>query len=143
SRSGSVREPGPEELDLLVRPGTIARHAPRGELAKDGVRVRLHVTVRPEIEVGQHRAPVALPEQRPDVGVIARHDETILGAPRPTASPATAIDEAALLGSVHAACGHESAMGSAVRGCKVRGKNGKEFRSFGFAQPFGRLARLA
>jgi hypothetical protein len=45
--------------------------------------------------VGQHRAAVALPEQRPDLGVITRHDETILSASPPAASPATAIDAAA------------------------------------------------
>src|SRR5579864_9090237 len=72
-RGGSVRDPGPETLDLLGRPRAVAGHVSVGEATEDGVLVLNDVLVCPEVEVSEHRAAVAFPEERFDVGCVTGH----------------------------------------------------------------------
>src|SRR5579862_6697760 len=61
-------DPASEEVEPILRPGTVARHRAgleRGEDPGGGVP---DVVVGEEVEVRLHRVAVLLPEERPDIG---------------------------------------------------------------------------
>lgn len=61
-------DPASEEVDLILRPGSVARHRAVLELGEDPGGGVPDVVMRPEVEVRLNRLAVLLPEQRPNVG---------------------------------------------------------------------------
>src|SRR5215470_11997619 len=59
--------PPREDLDPLLRPGSVARHAAGAQPLQDLVCVLPYVGGGPQVECELHRRPVTLAEQRPDV----------------------------------------------------------------------------
>jgi hypothetical protein len=64
-------DPALKQIDLLVRPGSIAWHRAAAQPPQDGVGIFANVVVRPEIKRECHRTLVALAKERPDVGLEA------------------------------------------------------------------------
>lgn len=62
--------PAAERFDSVRVPLRVARHRAFLDHLEDGVGVLAHVVVRPEIEMGHHRATVALTKDRLHVAFV-------------------------------------------------------------------------
>jgi hypothetical protein len=66
-----LREPAPEEIDSIRRPGAVIGHRADFQLAEDGVGVLGEVVLRPAVEGEQHGAAVVLAQERLGVSLVA------------------------------------------------------------------------
>jgi hypothetical protein len=66
-----LREPAPEEIDSIRRPGAVTGHRAVFQLAEDGVCVLGAVLLRPAVEGEQHGAAVVRAEERIGLGLVA------------------------------------------------------------------------